>query len=133
MIKRQQSTQTSGSGPDRLNSLADGTTITGDIRVNSNFRLDGIINGNVHAESKVVIGESGVLNGNLFCTEADIEGTIKGDLKVDGLLVLREKANIVGTIKAPRLHLEDGAQFTGNCEMTNTGAMRKVQDKLATA
>lgn len=134
MMKRKETSPMSNSGsPDRLNSLAEGTSITGDIRLTSNFRLDGEINGNVHAESKVVIGENGQLNGNLYCTEADIEGTIVGDLKVEGLLILREKSNITGTIKAPRLHLEDGAQFSGSCEMTNIANMRKVTDSLATA
>lgn len=134
MIKRKEIGQTTSSSPDRLNSLAEGTVITGDIRLTSNFRLDGEINGNVHATSKVVIGENGVLNGNLTCTEADIEGSIKGDLRVDGLLILREKAKIVGTIKAPRLHLEDGAQFTGSCEMTNTHrAPNKAGNTMAAA
>lgn len=132
MIKRKELSPSIGGGsPDKLNSLAEGTVITGDIRLTSNFRLDGEINGNVVATSKVVIGENGILNGNLTCTEADIEGIIKGDLRIDGLLILREKSKITGTIKAPRLHLEDGAFFSGNCEMTAPNNSSKLGQKPA--
>jgi cytoskeletal protein CcmA (bactofilin family) len=38
---------------------------------------------------------------------------------VDGLLVLRNRANIEGEISTGRLQVEEGAQFSGHCKMSN--------------
>lgn len=108
--------------PDRLNRLVAGTRILGDILSESSLRIDGEVVGNISTSSKVVIGETGVLKGNLNCSEADIEGTIEGKLYVDGLLILRESAKIYGDIQTVKLHMEEGALFEGACKMGSVAA-----------
>ena len=103
--------------PDRLNRIVEGTKIIGDIISESNLRIDGEVKGNVSTSSKVVVGESGSINGNLTCLDADIEGKIEGKLKIDGLLILREQARIIGDIATAKLHMEEGALFEGECRM----------------
>lgn len=104
--------------PDRLNRIVEGTKIIGDIISESNLRIDGEVRGNVSTSSKVVIGESGVIFGNLTCQDADIEGKIEGKLKIDGLLILREQAQLFGDILTTKLHMEEGAFFEGECKMS---------------
>ena len=108
--------------PDRLNVIVDGSTLKGDFTAESNLRIDGHINGNVNCSSKVVIGPNGRIEGNLVCADADIEGKIDGQLKVDGLLSLRSSANIVGEITTARIQIEEGAQFSGECKMSNVSS-----------
>ena len=105
--------------PDRLNVLVTGTKVVGDIVADSNIRIDGEVKGNVVSSAKVVIGQSGILNGDLTCADADIEGEVNGTLKVDSLLSLRESAKILGDIKTGRFYVEEGASFTGSCTMGN--------------
>lgn len=105
--------------PDRLNVIVDGSRVIGDMITESNLRVDGEVVGNVSSAAKVVIGASGRIKGNLTCADADIEGKIEGILKIDGLLILRSKANIAGEITTGKLHVEEGAQFSGNCKMSN--------------
>ncbi len=90
----------------------------------SNLRIDGEIVGNVFSRSKVVIGETGTIFGNISCQEADIEGTIEGSLEIEGLLILREKSKIIGDITTARLHIEEGAIFLGSCQMTGYEATK---------
>lgn len=99
--------------PEKLNRLVSGTSIKGDIQTESNFRLDGKITGNVHCDGKFVLGEKGVLIGNLKAIEAEIEGEIQGDLSIENLLVLKVSAKILGTIQTSRIVIEDGAQIGG--------------------
>lgn len=105
--------------PDRLNVIVEGSKVIGDMITESNLRIDGEVNGNVSSASKVVIGKNGIILGNLTCADADIEGNIKGVLKVDSLTVLRETAKIEGEITTAKLQIEEGAQFSGNCKMSN--------------
>lgn len=105
--------------PDRLNVIVEGAKIVGDLITESNIRIDGEVVGNVTSTAKVVIGANGRVLGNLTCSDADIEGNVKGVLKVDALLVLRSSAYIDGEISTSKLQVDEGAQFSGMCKMQN--------------
>lgn len=105
--------------PDRLNIIVEGSKVIGDMITESNLRIDGIVEGNVSSAAKVVIGKSGSIKGNLICGDADIEGDVKGTLKIDGLLTLRSTSKIEGEITTSKFQVEEGAEFSGNCKMSN--------------
>jgi cytoskeletal protein CcmA (bactofilin family) len=112
--------------PDRLNRIVEGTRIVGEFIADSNIRIDGEVHGNVACGGKVVLGENGIIKGNLTCNEADIEGKIEGDLNIDVLLCLREKSKIVGNINTARIEISQGALFLGNCSMGNATSSKGV-------
>ena len=105
--------------PDRLNVIVEGSKIIGDFIAESNVRIDGEIQGNVSSSSKVVIGASGFIKGNLTCAEGDIEGTLEGLVKVEGLLCMRSNSIITGDIVTTKIQIEEGAKFSGSCKMSN--------------
>lgn len=106
-------------GPDRVNVIVEGSKIIGDFIAESNVRVDGEIQGNMTSSSKVVIGQNGLVKGNLICSDADVEGRVEGVLKIENLLTLRSKANITGEITTAKIQIEEGAQFSGECKMNN--------------
>jgi cytoskeletal protein CcmA (bactofilin family) len=106
--------------PDQLNRVVEGTSIKGDVKTDSNFRLDGMLNGTLNASGKLVIGVTGKVEGEIICGNADVEGEINGDIKVDGILVLKSTARINGNIVAGKIAVENGAEFNGNCTMGAT-------------
>jgi len=108
-----------GNNPERLNAIVEGSKVIGDMITESNLRIDGEVVGNISSASKVVIGKTASIKGNLVCSEADIEGTISGSLKIDGLLTLRVSAKIEGDINTTKLQIEEGAEFSGTCKMSN--------------
>ena len=110
-----------------MNVIVDGSKVIGDIITESNIRIDGEVVGNVSTSAKVVVGSTGFIKGNLTCSEGDLEGKIEGTLKVEGLLILRSDANIEGEITTNKLQVEEGAQFSGNCRMSNAGISSKPQ------
>ncbi len=109
--------------PERLNRLVQGTSLTGDLSTESNLRIDGSVNGTISCKGKFVLGTSGKLEGDLTALEAEVEGTIFGDLKIDDILTLRKTAIIKGTVSTGRLVIEDGAQIGGAIE---TGEVPKT-------
>lgn len=120
MIRKDKSNSES---PERLNRLVEGTVIIGDLFVESNLRIDGEVRGNVSTTSKVVIGENGIITGNLICLNADIEGKVTGTIKVEEMLALRGKCVINGDIYTNRIQIDEGATFNGKCQM---GAVSKA-------
>ena len=105
--------------PDRVNRLVEGTKVSGDIHSESNIRIDGTVDGNVTTTAKIVVGENGIVTGNLKSADADIEGKLLGDATINGVLILREKATVDGDIHTQRIHIEEGATFNGACQMTS--------------
>lgn len=99
------------------NRIGPETTIKGDIISDGNFRIDGTLEGSINTKGKVVVGEKGLITGDVLCQNADVEGTIKGKLQVTQLLALKATANIHGDILVDKLSIEPGANFTGTCKM----------------
>ena len=112
--------------PDRVNRLVEGTKISGDIHSESNIRIDGTVDGDVTTSAKIVVGENGIVTGNLKCADADIEGTLHGDATINGVLILREKATVHGDIQTQRIHIEEGARFNGACQMTSLPSEKSI-------
>lgn len=100
-----------------INIITVGTLIKGDITASGDFRLDGTLQGNIQLNGKLVVGDSGVVTGNVLCQNANIIGTVNGNLSVKELLSLHTSARVRGDILINKLSIEPGAVFTGKCRM----------------
>ena len=100
-----------------VNIIGNGTTITGDIKSKGDIRVDGSLNGSVETEGKVVVGQGGVVEGDVICKDADVAGVIKAKITVSQLLSLKSSAKLNGDIVTNKLSIEPGATFTGSCSM----------------
>ncbi len=111
--------------------ISAGTTITGNVQSNGDIRIDGTIHGNLEAKAKVLIGASGIIEGNIEGKQADILGRVNGNIRVTDLLHLHGKAFVDGDIFAGKLQIEPSASFNGQCHM---GAnVVEFKPELATA
>ena len=100
-----------------INIITDGTVIKGDIVASGDFRLDGKLEGNIQLNGKLVVGDSGVVNGNVLCQNANVIGSVNGNLSVNELLSLHATARVRGDILINKLSIEPGATFSGKCRM----------------
>lgn len=99
------------------NTIGKGTLLEGNIETYGNIRIEGKIIGNVKSKSKVALGNSSHVDGNIVAQNADIEGEVKGKLEIAELLVLKATAVINGDISTGKLVVEPGAVFNGSCKM----------------
>ncbi|MBP1675848.1 MAG: hypothetical protein H6Q20_407 [Bacteroidetes bacterium] len=102
------------------NALTNGSKIVGKIIADSDFRIDGEVEGDIICNGKVVIGPNGVLKGTISCTNAEIVGRVVGDIVVSESLTLKGTANIEGEVKTRILIIEPNAIFNGTCSMRDT-------------
>lgn len=100
------------------NVLATGTTLTGKIETESDFRLDGRVEGEINCKGKIVIGPRGIVKGNIMTVNAEILGGVEGTIHVRERLVLKTSAEIKGDIFIQTLEIEPGAKFNGTCTMS---------------
>lgn len=109
--------------PNSMNQFGAGTVLSGDLTSESDVRIDGKVVGNVTTKAKLVVGASGIVDGNVICQNAYIEGRVNGKVTVTDLLVLRETAYVDGDISIKKLVVEDGATFNGRCVMGTPAVM----------
>ncbi len=107
--------------------IAAGTTLHGDIESDSDMRIDGNIIGNVVCKSKIVLGESGIVQGDMKAANADVFGTVNGNVTTQDLLCLKSKSTINGNLSTGRLQIEPNAVFNGKCTMTSERNADTVQ------
>ena len=111
--------------------IGEGTTFTGYVDTTGNLRLEGKIVGNINCKSKVAMGKSSKIEGDIHSLNAEIGGLVVGKLVVTELLVLKPSAVVNGDIYATNLVIESGATFTGKCKMGQTATQVKIGDKPA--
>lgn len=108
------STTNNGSGATLIGA---GTTLKGDIKSNNDLRIDGTVIGNINSNAKIIIGTSGVVEGDINGNQADIVGKVSGNIRAKELLQLRGESSVTGNIYAGKLQIEPTATFNGQCHM----------------
>jgi cytoskeletal protein CcmA (bactofilin family) len=103
--------------PGKINSIMEGTSLVGEIQSDSNLRVDGRVKGTINVRGRLIVGQSGVIEGEVTCQSSDIEGTVLGRVNCQDLLSLKATAKLQGDINTKKLAIEPGAVFTGNCSM----------------
>ena len=105
------------------------TKIIGDIFSEADFRIDGIVEGNITTTGKIVVGKSGKINGKINCSNADISGSISGKIEVNEVLSLMSESLIQGDIITGKLSVEEGAQVEASNSMKSGKQLKAVEGK----
>ncbi len=113
------------------NTIGKGTTINGDIETFGNIRIDGKVIGNIKTKSKLVLGNTSHIEGNVLSQNAEIEGEVKGVVEITELLILKPSAVVHGDIITNKLIVESGATFNGECKMGVSNKTIKIGEETA--
>lgn len=101
-----------------------GTRIEGELEIQGEVTLQGEIRGKVVGTGLVTIGEQAAVEADVFAPAVVVEGTLRGEIRAGERLELRRTARVRGSIRAPRLRIEEGALFEGECRMSPPEAER---------
>lgn len=100
------------------NLIGKDTVIKGDVESSGDIRVDGKLIGSLKSNGKIVVGQTGYIEGDLNCKQADISGTVKGILKCEELTTLKATSKVELDMTTKQLCIEVGAIFTGKCQMS---------------
>lgn len=107
-----------------------GTVLTGETHFQAMLRVDGQLQGSVSSESgTLIVGTNGQVDANIAVASAMVNGNVNGDIIATEKIQLGRTARVIGNIQTPRLILEDGALFEGNCSMVK--AKEAVESRAA--
>jgi cytoskeletal protein CcmA (bactofilin family) len=117
-----------GGAPGHVNMIGEGTVLEGTLQSDGDVRVSGRLVGTLKVGGKVSIAQEGVVDGEVYATNADIAGRVEGELHIEERLLLTSTARVEGNIRAARLVMEEGAAFNGKSEM---GSRSSVQPPKA--
>jgi cytoskeletal protein CcmA (bactofilin family) len=92
--------------------------IVGDIHYGGGLHIEGIVEGNIMAESEdkgvVIISELGTVEGEIRGPSIIINGTVHGNVYATGTIELAAGAKINGNVYYNLLEMTVGAEVNGN-------------------
>ena len=94
------------SNTDAVNRIVEGTTFEGNIRSESNMRIDGTFEGDIATKGRIVVGPKGIIKGNVTCNHCEVEGVMEGQIEVKELMALKSSAKVAGQIHYGQLSVE---------------------------
>nr|MBQ8252668.1 polymer-forming cytoskeletal protein [Lachnospiraceae bacterium] len=90
-------------------------TIEGDSKAAEVFADSAHITGKVVASGTIKIGQNSVIIGDISATSAVVAGAVKGDIDVQGPVILDASAIVMGNIKSKSVQINNGAVIEGMC------------------
>ena len=105
---------------DEINAfLGKDTEFEGKFSFTGTVRVDGKISGEIFSNGTLIVGESAVINSRIQVADILISGEVHGDILAERKIEITVPGKLFGNIKTPKLVLEEGVIFEGNCSMKN--------------
>lgn len=104
--------------------------INGNVTLNSGLIVYGKIYGDVSTEGPVRVATTGIVIGNITASDIHINGRVEGNVTVANRAVLGEKSVLIGDLVYHSLLIEEGAQFEGKCDLSNSKTVLPKEPNL---
>ena len=107
-----------------------GTRIEGNLEIEGEVKLQGQISGKVAGTGVVIVGEQANVRANVSASTVIVHGVVRGEIQARDRLELHSTARVQGLLKAPRIRIDEGALFEGECRMASPELAKTEPAKL---
>lgn len=110
------------------------TKIQGEVSGTGNLRIDGEIEGELKLSGAVIVGETGMVTGNISARSLNVSGTVHGNATAEEGLTIHSSGQLIGDVRVNAFQIEDGGIFKGRSEMNpRAGIELKVRPQHSAA
>lgn len=99
--------------------LSKDVEIKGSIKFQREMIIDGKVEGEIHSDGVLTIGENADIRGEIKTKSITVYGKVHGNITVGERCELKSRSTLQGDLKAARLVIEEGATFIGKSEVTS--------------
>ena len=117
--------------------LYKGSRVSGQLSFQGPARIDGAVDGEIHCEGILTIGEGAEVRAKISGQTVVIRGKVEGNVTAKEKVELTAPARLIGNIDTPRLIMTEGVVFDGDCAMGvakqkgGVASSQSVNDKSA--
>ena len=101
--------------------LGKGVDFKGKAKFDSSVRIDGHFDGQIVSQDTLIIGEGGVVKGEITCESIICSGKLEGNVVASQKVQLLKPAVLIGSVRTPSFSVEEGVLFHGTCDMGVSG------------
>jgi len=106
-----------------LGKLSISGTVVGNAMASEIYINTDRLEGNLTSEGSVKIGLGTVVVGDVVGNSAVIAGAVKGEIDINGPVVIDSTAIIKGNVKAKSIQMNNGAVLEGFCSLTSYASL----------
>ena len=88
-------------------------SLVGKLRCSESLRIDGRVEGEIHCDHLVAVGETGRVRANIEGDIVVIGGEVEGDITARRKITLEKTARVTGDLCTPGIVIQEGAQLEG--------------------
>ena len=108
---------------DSLSIIAVGLHVVGEMATEGVVKIEGSINGNIRATRQVLVAKGGMVQGDIYTTEAIIGGEVRGSIYADNRIEVQDTSVIHGDIATKCLMVQEGGEVNGHIRMGEPRAL----------
>jgi cytoskeletal protein CcmA (bactofilin family) len=97
--------------------ISEGCVLDGNLKAPAFVRIEGQVTGDVTIDEGLILGEKGLVRGNVVTKEIIVYGTVYGNIYAHSLEI-RSTGRITGDIKTTILQVEQGGAHNGKLSMS---------------
>ncbi len=105
--------------------ISKGCVVTGKIESDVFVRIDGHIKGDLFIGEGLIVGEDGLIEGNINTREIVVYGTVNGTVKAESIDI-KSSGKILGEIHTKTFQVEKGAVYTGMVSMAKEATIEHL-------
>jgi len=98
----------------QLNSvIGEGSVFEGKFYIHGSLQIDGRFEGQIKTKEQVIVGEKGKVKTDIAAKRVIVAGTVIGNIEAEEIVFLRATGRVLGNIKAPKVHVDEGVVVQG--------------------
>lgn len=109
--------------------ISKGCVVQGKIESDVFVRIDGNIIGDLFIGEGLIVGENGLIEGNINTREIVVFGTVNGTVKAESIDI-KSSGRILGELHTSSLQVEKGAVYIGNVIMEKAPVKKETPTSL---
>lgn len=109
--------------------ISQGCQLNGELNLNCNIQIDGLLQGDVRTERTVIITQTGQIQGDIYADCIIIKGLVEGHFYANHMEIL-QSGQAYGTIHCDDLSIEKGGRFVGETQLSNQKDIAALQPPL---
>lgn len=111
--------------------IASGIRVVGQITGDAELVIDGQVDGEIDLDSRVVVGASGRVEGEIQARAIEVGGKVQGNVRGRERVEVLATGGLEGDVVSPRVVIAEGAFFKGKVEMADPTRKGKAQSSGA--
>lgn len=102
--------------------IASGLKIVGDVETSGTLKIEGTVQGSIRGARQVIVGRSGVIQGDIQAEEIVLGGRVKGTVTATERVEIQANSVIEGDVHTRSIVVFEGGLLNGNVRMDMAGA-----------